>query len=630
MPLISQNSIKELNEALDAVAVASDYVKLEKRGGRFWACCPFHDEKTPSFTVNPDTKSYYCFGCHKGGSVLNMVMELDTLSFPEAVELMAKKFSIPLTYENDGRTNFSSEDTTKKIKEDLYDVYKRISGTFTHFLANSKEAGEAKNMLANRGISHEMIENFKLGFSPFDRYWLFNFLLKKSYSKDFLKSSGLFSSRYEGLSLFSGRLMFPISDRQGKIIAFGGRSIKDDPSSPKYINSPESLIYKKRDTLYGLNLALGEIKKTKKAYIAEGYIDVIALHQAGITNAVAPLGTSFTEDQAKLLKRWADELILFFDTDQAGEKAANAAILTARKCGLSCSLVHNDNDSSKDADVSKDPYAPKDPGDILQKFGPEILQSRAKSIIFDFEYLIKKARIFSDSGTGGQNSERKAQALTFLFPYIDLLGSELSINSCIEAAADSFGLLPALVAEEYRRHKKGEQRTYKSKGDIKEQEDIRLNDELSLLLAVAVDFVSNHEQKFFNKFCSHLDISEIEDPYARELYLALMECRRYEEISLDDLLFRISKKNLRTFFNEHISTGEFSVNFEQILSDGIKRIRGKRLKKQQEEIIIKLRTLKNKNDSNDGDDPDSVIRDLLSEKMRIDSELFSLEQGRLE
>ena len=370
MPLISQNSIKELNDILDAVAVAEDYIKLEKRGGRFWACCPFHQEKTPSFTVNPDTKSYYCFGCHKGGSILSFVMEMDSLSFPEAVEQLAKKYALPLVYENDGGNYSPEDDAKKKNKDDLYEVYKRISGTFQHFLKTSKEAEAARDMLEKRAVSNEMIETFQIGYSPNNRYWLHDFLLKKGYSQNFLASTGLFSSRYENLSLFAGRIIFPICDRQGKIIAFGGRAMKDDTSTPKYINSPESIIYKKRDTLYGLNLALPEIKNTKTVYIAEGYMDVIALYQAGIKNAVAPLGTSFTEEQAKLLKRWADNIILFFDTDQAGEKAAYAAIMISRKCGLSCSLVQEEEGgaahASKDAyeslysSASKDAYAPKD------------------------------------------------------------------------------------------------------------------------------------------------------------------------------------------------------------------------------------------------------------------------------
>ena len=614
MPYISQKSIQELNDRMDAVAIVSDYVKLDKKGGRFWACCPFHNEKTASFTVNPDLKSYYCFGCNKSGSIINFVMEMDTLTFPEAVELLAKKSSLELIYEKSEGHDSSLDNEKRKNRDELFELYHRISGTFQHILQNNAEAKDANDSLITRSISLEMINRFRLGFSPKDRSWIYNFLIKKGYSKEFLSSSGLFSANYKNISLFSGRLMFPISDRQGRTIAFGGRIIKDSPGSPKYINSPESEIYKKRDNLYGLDLALPEIKKTKTVYLAEGYMDVIALHQAGVENSVAPLGTAFTPDQAKVLKRWADKIIIFFDNDEAGQKAVLSAIQTVKPIGFSCYIVMPPNPAEeKNA---------KDPSDILQKFGPKALQNHSKSIIFDFEYLLLKAGILYKSGSNGQEYEGKVRALHFLFPYIDLLDSELTRNSCFEAAADSLGILPDAVLEEYRRYISGHKTETITR--VKSNDSIQINDELSILLSVAVDYISNKREKIFPNFRKELEIAEIEDHNAKEIYIALEECVRYEEISMDDLLQRISTLELRRFFAEHSSTGEFSANLDKIVTDGIKKIKKKRLKKQQDEIIIKLRTAK----KNEEDEPEIIIRELLSEKIRIDNELLKLDQGR--
>jgi DNA primase len=344
MPLISKSTIQEVTDRMDAVAVVSDYVQLEKRGGRWWGLCPFHQEKTGSFTVDPDRKGYYCFGCHKGGTVLSFVMEMDKLSFPEAMELLAKRSGVEIVYEAGGGPGDDRNEERNKRKEELFELYRRVAGTFHYFLTENPEGEAAKQYIISRGLTKDMMDRFRLGYSPADRRWLFGFLSQKGYSPEFLTASGLFSSRYPGITLFSGRLMFPISDRRDRVVAFGGRILEetirsDGRPAPKYINSPETELYKKGETLFAVDLALPEIRKTATVHIVEGYMDVIALHQAGITNAVAPLGTAFTDDQARLLRRWADKLILVFDSDKAGQEAVRKGILTGRRNGFSCFVV---------------------------------------------------------------------------------------------------------------------------------------------------------------------------------------------------------------------------------------------------------------------------------------------------
>ena len=612
-------------DRMDAVAVVSEYVQLEKRGGRFWACCPFHQEKTGSFTVNPDIKTYYCFGCHKGGTVINFVMEMDKLSFPETLEHLAKKFGVELAYENSGGMGISADDEArKKKKEEIFEIYQRLSGTFHHFLLKKREAEAAKRYIISRGIFDEMIERFCLGYAPEDRYWLHDFLSKKGYSPEFLASSGLFSPKDKKASFFSGRLMFPIRDRHGRTVAFGGRSLpgqeREGWEPPKYINSPELPIYKKGETFYAADLAMPEIRRTKTAYVAEGYLDVIALHQAGLTNAIAPLGTAFTDEQARLLKRWAEKIVLFFDSDEAGQAAAVKGIYTCRRNGLDCSVVTGGG---------------KDPAEILQNSGPEELLKQAKCFINDFDYLLKKARsLYNTSG-----SEDKARSVAFLFPYLDLLDSEVARDSRVEAAADAFGLLPGRVTDDYNRYVSERdspmrpQRGQNSPSDTGDS-PISMNEELSLLFVIAIDFVSSQKEKIFQKFRSALEIAEIEDPNARDIFIALEECVRYDETSMEQFLERIASPALKKLFVEKSVSGEFSVNVERLAADGLRRIGMKRLERQQEDIIIKLRAAK-KNVGSGGDpiEPSEErhfeVNDLLAEKMRLDEELSQLmKQGR--
>ncbi|MCL2374427.1 MAG: DNA primase, partial [Treponema sp.] len=600
MPYISESSIQEVKDRVDAIAVVSEYVKLEKRGGRWWGCCPFHQEKTGSFTVNPEIKTYYCFGCHKGGTVINFAMEMDKISFPEAIELFAKKAGMALVYDSAAGGNFSAADEArKKEKEGLFELYQRMSGTFHHFLMKTPEAEAAKRYIMARGISIEFVERFRLGYAPADRYWLHKFLLQKGYSREFLGSSGLFSSRYPEVSLFSGRLMFPIADRQGRTVAFGGRFLPAPGNQsavgggghaepPKYINSPELEIYKKGETLFAADFALPEIRRTKTAYIAEGYMDVMALHQAGIGNAVAPLGTAFTDEQAKLLRRWADRIILFFDDDEAGQAAAVKAIFACRKNDLACAVV-----KPQAAGGGEGSAQPKDPADILQRLGAQVLQETAKYFINDVDFLIARAKSLY---AGNQPSAQgKARAVAFLFPYMDILGSDVARSSCVEAVADAFGLLPAAVAQDYRRHVSGQpplKRAADDRGKEEAHSRIRMNDELALFIAAAVNHASPQKEKLFPKFRTDVQISEIEDNNAKEIFIALEECIRRGEIGMDDLLSRIPSPALREFIVERSASGEFSVNPQQLMADGIRKIKGRRLERQQEEIIIKLRELK--------------------------------------
>ena len=605
MALISKATIAEVSNRLDAISVVGDYIRLEQKGGRWWGKCPFHgggQEKTPSFKVDPDLKMYHCFGCNKGGSVIGFVMEMDKLSFPEAIKSLAHKMSIEIIYEEG--TSSDTEDNSKK--EELYELYRRLTLTFQHFL---KEDAGALKYINDRGISPEMAETFKLGFAPADRSFLHRFLNEKGYSDDFLEKSGLFSSKYKNNPLFAGRLIFPISDRQGRIVAFGGRALPgtvqhDGNEPPKYINSPETEIYKKGQTLFAIDLAKPEMRLSKTVYLAEGYMDVIALHQAGVTNAVAPLGTAFTDDQGIWLRRWAENVILILDDDEAGQKAAYKAILTCRKNGLNCSLV-NMNAEKNDEKV-------KDPAEILQKFGSEILKKKIKFIINDFEYLIFRAKLQFDAAKGGVN-----RAAQFMFPYLEALDSEVERSDCITRIADIFKIERGAVQKDYLNWiSKGRVSSFnKTEPSEKPALQVKINEELNLLINVALNM------ELYPEFRAALEIKEIDDEAAKELFIALEECYKHEESGVDSLLARINDGALRQFVAKRGTTAEFKNDPRKFMEDGIKSIRIKRLKKR----IIEIESLMRESERVSSSSTDLNIDELLAEKIDIDMQIRKLE-----
>ena len=613
MALISKASIDEVNNRMDAVAVVGDYVRLEKKSGRWWGRCPFHgggQEKTPSFKVDPDLKVYHCFGCGKGGSVINFVMEMDKLTYPEAIKSLAQKMSIELIYEKSGNAE-GGEDGS--IKEELYELYKRTTVTFTHFLHEKEEGKAALKYILDRSISKEIIEQFKLGYAPENRDFLHKFLKQKGYSDDFLAKSGLFSAKYRTIPLFSGRLMFPITDRQGKIVAFGGRALpgtvqNDGNEPPKYINSPETEIYKKGQTLFAIDHAKPEMRKTKTVYLAEGYMDVIALHQAGIVNSVAPLGTAFTDEQAAWLRRWVDNVILIFDSDEAGQKAAYKAIITCRKNGLSCSLVNFQEGLENEIEIKENEKI-KDPADILQKFGYQILKKFVKFIINDFEYLISRGRLQYTAAGGDVN-----RAVEFMFPYLEALDSEIDRDDSITRIADIFKIERGAVQKEYSNWKLTGHRDFSEKpAEVKQKLQILANDELRLLTNVALN------QELYPEFRAALEIKDVNDPAAKELFISLEECYKHDERGNDFLLARIKDEALRDFVADRGTSGEFKGDSRRFMEDGIKQIRKKILEKRLTEINAQMR---------EGERTSGGIAnidDLLAEKKDIDSQIRKLE-----
>ncbi len=351
----SEDLVEEVRSRNDVVDVIGGYVKLTKKGSTWFGLCPFHNEKTGSFSVSRNKQMYYCFGCHKGGSVFTFVMEYENFTYPEAIEFLAERAGVPLPVKE--LTDEQRRENSKR--QQLLDIHKEAAKYFYTQL-KGKNGFAAQDYFKKRQLEASTINHFGLGYANPFRDDLYQYLKKKGYKDLILKESGLitFDEKYGAHDKFWNRVMFPIMDINNKVIAFGGRVIGD--GNPKYLNSPETLIFNKRRHLYGLNYARSS--REKFMILCEGYMDVIAMHQAGFTNAIASLGTAFTEQHGAVIKRYTDEIYLAYDSDGAGVSAAMRAISMLRSVGISTKVIH------------MDPY--KDPDEFIKALGTDAFKER--------------------------------------------------------------------------------------------------------------------------------------------------------------------------------------------------------------------------------------------------------------
>lgn len=333
MAKIPEHTIEQIKDSNDIVEVIGSYLPMKKKGTNYWARCPFHNEKTASFSVSPSKQIYHCFGCGVGGNVLNFVMEYEKLSFIEAVKQLAERANIPLEFEQVSQQEQSNTGKLRELHVQAIEIY--------HAELFKPSSKKALDYLLDRGLSEDTIKEFKLGYAP--EPW--EFLLKKLSAKfpaELLQQSGLFvRSDKDGrlFDRFRERVMFPIHDDRGNAIGFGGRLMTDNKKDAKYLNSPETPLYNKRKILYGLNKTKESMRKEKKAMLVEGYMDFLQLYQHGYTNVIAGSGTAFTNEHGHLLRRFADEAILCYDSDTAGQKAAVKTGFTLASQKLECKVL---------------------------------------------------------------------------------------------------------------------------------------------------------------------------------------------------------------------------------------------------------------------------------------------------
>lgn len=417
--MIPDNIVEEIKSRNELVSIVEQYVTLDRKSSaNYFGLCPFHREDTPSFSVSPSKQIFYCFGCHKGGNVINFIKEIEHVSYPQALQILAEKAGIALPEPDDEGWRRRSE-LSKRLHEAMLEAARWF---YMQLIGNIGKP--AQDYLRRREISPATAKKFGLGFAPDNWDALLKHLQSKGFTTEEIEASGLFKKTKQGnlIDLFRGRLMFPIFDVLGKVVAFGGRVLDD--SLPKYINSPETPIYTKGRHLYGLNLA--KASRTDNLIIVEGYLDVIAMHQAGIDQAVAALGTALTEQQAILLRKYTEKIIIGFDADAAGQKAAlrGLEILAGKDMDVSVLMVPDG----------------KDPDEYIRKNGPERFHALVEKSMPLLDYRLYCARRDSQTDKGLDIIEYQDRACDILAEldngivrelYADKLAAELHASKDI-------------------------------------------------------------------------------------------------------------------------------------------------------------------------------------------------------
>ncbi|MBN2912727.1 MAG: DNA primase [Ruminococcaceae bacterium] len=421
---LSDEFLDDLRRRADIESTVSSYVSLKRKGKILTGLCPFHNEKTPSFTVYPETQSYYCFGCGNGGDVITFIRNIENLDYMEAVKLLADRHGVSMP--QDGYDSGLS-----KKRTEMYGA-NREAARFFHAKLYSPEGRQGLEYFYSRGLTDDTIRHFGLGYAPDSKDELIEYLISKGYSQQLLYDANILrlSERYNKkiyYNAFRKRAMFPIIDLRGNVIAFSGRRIHDADSDRKYVNTSDTLVYKKGSNLFALNFA--KKSKSDSIILCEGNLDVISLHQAGFTNAVAGLGTALTEEQAHLLSHYAGEIFICYDSDEAGQKATRKAINILGKTTLKVRIIHMTGG--------------KDPDEIIQKFGAEGFKRCLDSAANDVEFsLLSERSKYDISSPAGRSDYLKAAAAVLaslnspveLDIYISRLSEEFSVNKDAVAA----------------------------------------------------------------------------------------------------------------------------------------------------------------------------------------------------
>ena len=553
----SDDIIEEVRQKNDIVDVVSQYVKLTRKGSSYFGLCPFHNEKTPSFSVTPGKQMYYCFGCGAGGNVFNFIMEYENYTFGEALKHLADRAGVELP-----QIEYSKEVREKaQERAELLEINKQAAQYFYYQLRTEKSA-QGYQYLTGRGLSEETMRKFGLGYSDKFGGGLYQFLKSKGYGDDRLRESGLFNvdERHGMYDKFWNRVIFPIMDVNNRVIGFGGRVMGD--GKPKYLNSPETKIFDKSRNLYGLNVA----RTTRRKYLilCEGYMDVISMHQAGFTNAVASLGTALTSGHASLLKRYTQEVLLLYDSDEAGVRAALRAIPILREAGVNSRVVN------------LRPY--KDPDEFIKNLGAEAFEELLEQASDSFMFRVSIAESeFPMEEPQGQNRffERCAEMLLELK---DELERNLYIEAIVKKYRGQYGIsvedlrkrvntlaLKGTPAERRIQPKKSQE------GAPKKKKDSASDQAQKLMLTWIVTY-----PKIFDKVAQYLTPEDFVVPLYREVAGMLFAQREEGDVNPARLLNSFTdseqQREVASLFNATIHL-ETPKEQDQAFADTLLRIK---------------------------------------------------------
>ena len=552
--------IEEVRSSNNIVDVIGSYVRLQKKGSSYFGLCPFHNEKSPSFSVSPNKQMYYCFGCGAGGNVFTFIMEYENQTFPEAMKVLADRAGIALP-----EAELTEEQKRERNKRQLLLEINKTAANYFYYQLNNEQGQQAREDLENRKLSKETQIHFGLGYASKYSNDLYLYLKKKGYSDQILKETGLltYDEKHGAHDKFWNRVMFPIMDVNNKVIGFGGRVMGD--GTPKYLNSPETMLFDKSRNLYGLNYA----RTSRKSYmiICEGYMDVIAMHQAGFTNAVASLGTAFTMQHSVLLKRYTQEVRLAYDSDGAGQKAALRAIPILKSAGINVRVIH------------MNPY--KDPDEFIKNLGTEAFQERIdaaeSSFMFEISVLEKN---YKQSDPEGRASFMKAMARRLLqFPqelerniYIDAIAGRYGIASEeLKRMVNSFGASMSREQVEEAIYQQQEQEEMPVKKRAEKENSVLTAQKLFLTWLI-------EDPSLYDKIKDYIDEDDFEDPlYHKAATLVFEELKVTGQVTPARILNQFEdveeQKTAASLFNTKLKTDDDPAIREKALNETVKRIK---------------------------------------------------------
>ena len=550
--------IEEVRSSNNIVDIIGGYVRLQKKGSSYFGLCPFHNEKSPSFSVSPNKQMYYCFGCGAGGNVFTFIMEYENQTFPEAVKILADRAGIALP-------ELTEEQKRERNKRQLLLEINKTAANYFYYLLNGDQGQQAREYLENRRMSKETQIHFGLGYASKYSNDLYLYLKKKGYQDQILKETGLltYDEKRGAHDKFWNRVMFPIMDVNNRVIGFGGRVMGD--GTPKYLNSPETMLFDKSRNLYGLNYA----RTSRKPYmiICEGYMDVIAMHQAGFTNAVASLGTAFTTQHSVLLKRYTQEVRLAYDSDGAGQKAALRAIPILKSAGINVRVIH------------MDPY--KDPDEFIKNLGTEAFQERIdaaeSSFMFEISVLEKN---YKQSDPEGRASFMKAMARRLLeFPqelerniYIDAIAGRYGIASEeLKRMVNSFGASMSREQVEAAIYQQQEREEMPAKKRVEKEDSVLTAQKFFLTWLI-------EEPSIYDKTKDYINEDDFVEPlYHHVAALVFEELRATGQVMPARILNQFEdveeQKTAASLFNTRLKTDDDPAVREKALNETVKRIK---------------------------------------------------------
>lgn len=569
----SEELIEEIRNSNDIVDVISQYVILKRSGRNFFGLCPFHKEKSPSFSVSPDKQIFHCFGCGVGGNVIHFVSKIENLDFRETLELLANRANIELpTIDN------SYQDNKRAIlKSKVYEI-NEIAAKFYHENLYKPTSKEAQEYIKKRKLDNRTLKSFLIGYSgTFDE--LYRLLKQKNYTDEEILASSLVNRADNGrfIDRFRRRLMIPIQDTTGRFIAFGGRVLDD--SKPKYINSPENIVYSKGRNLFGLNIA----KKgdTKKLIIVEGYMDAISLYQRGITNVVASLGTALTENQGRLLRKNSEQVIIGYDADGAGQAATLRGLEILQNMGCDVRVLQI--------------YGAKDPDEFVIKYGPERFQKCVDSAISLVEFKVKLLK----QNLNIENVNDKIKFLNEIAKILSKVDNNIEKEVYIEKISTEYGISKEAIYGEVNKlvYNKINDRKVLEKAPIKnfiKKENFEKVDEAIIKREKMVIYILvNYPQESYTKIKNVITIEDIKSEINKKIISKIYE--QYEKNKMNNIIDLFEEEEIVNYLSGIMSEDFGVLDVNKCIEDLLNTYNKEKLINRRNDIIKSLENANNMN-----------------------------------